>query len=131
MKSLTTLELDELLKNNAVTKKYFLGTFPACMSPLTTRKKYSFLTNTDEHNKGGIHWCAWMVDGDEITFFDSFGRHPKDPAFPRHFSEIMKNFKLRYSNIQLQDFRSNTCGYQGAGKRPQPICPQCLLYVSS
>ena len=28
MKSLTTLELDELLKNNAVTKKYFLGTFP-------------------------------------------------------------------------------------------------------
>ena len=26
MKSLTTLELDELLKNNAVTKKYFLGT---------------------------------------------------------------------------------------------------------
>ena len=110
MKSLTTLELDELLKNNAVTKKYFLGTFPACMSPLTTRKKYSFLTNTDEHNKGGIHWCAWMVDGDEIAFFDSFGRHPKDPAFPRHFSEIMKNFKLRYSNIQLQDFRSNTCG---------------------
>ena len=82
MKSLTTLELDELLKNNAVTKKYFLGTFPACMSPLTTRKKYSFFTNTDEHNKGGIHWCAWMVDGDEITFFDSFGRHPKDPAFP-------------------------------------------------
>ena len=82
MKSLTTLELDELLKNNAVTKKYFLGTFPACMSPLTTRKKYSFLTNTDEHNKGGIHWYAWMVDGDEITFFDSFGRHPKDPAFP-------------------------------------------------
>ena len=111
MKSLTTLELDELLKNNTVTKKYFLGTFPACMSPLTTRKKYSFLTNTDEHNKGGIHWCAWMVDGDEITFFDSFGRHPKDPAFPRHFSEIMKNFKLRYSNIQLQDFRSNACGY--------------------
>ena len=44
MKSLTTLELDELLKNNAVTRKYFLGTFPACMSPLTTRKKYSFLT---------------------------------------------------------------------------------------
>ena len=39
MKSLTTLELDELLKNNAVTKKYFLGTFPACMSPLTTRNK--------------------------------------------------------------------------------------------
>ena len=111
MKSLTTLELGELLKNNAVTKKYFLGTFPACMSPLTTRKKYSFLTNTDEHNKGGIHWCAWMVDGDEITFFDSFGRHPKDPAFPRNFSEIMKNFKLRYSNIQLQDFQSNTCGY--------------------
>jgi len=111
MKSLTTLELDELLKNNAVTKKYFLDTFPACMSPLTARKKYSFLTNTDEHNKGGIHWCAWMVDGDKITFFDSFGRHPKDPAFPRHFSEIMKNFKLRYNNIQLQDFRSNTCGY--------------------
>ena len=23
----------------------------------------------------------------------------------------MKNFKLRYSNIQLQDIRSNTCGY--------------------
>ena len=58
---------------------------------------------------GVLGWL--MVNGDEITFFDSFGRHPKDPAFPRHFSEIMKNFKLRYSNIQLQDFRSNACGY--------------------
>ena len=111
MKSLTTWKLNEILKNNAVTRRYFLDTYPACLSPLTARRKYSFLSNTDEHDERGVHWCAWMVDEDKITFFDSFGRHPTDPAFPQHFSEIIKNFKLEYNKIRLQDSMSNACGY--------------------
>ena len=107
----TTRELDEILKSNPVTKKYFLGTFPACMSPRTARKRYSFVTNTDEHDQPGVHWCGWMVDGKKITFFDSFGRHPTDPAFPLHYSDIVKDFKLEYNKKQLQDFSSNTCGH--------------------
>ena len=87
MKSLTTRDLDRILNSNPVTGRYFLGTFPSCMSPRTNLKKYSFLSNTENHEYGGEHWCGWMVNEDKITFFDSFGRHPSDPTFPADFMD--------------------------------------------
>ena len=109
MKALTTRELDVLLKNNQVTKKFYLGTYPACMSPKTSKKKYSFITNIQSHELGGMHWCAWVVDGNNITFFDSFGRHPKHPTFP--YKDIVKGFNVKYNNTRVQDFSSSACGY--------------------
>ena len=109
MKALTTKNLDEILKNNPVTKRFYLGTYPSCISPITFKKKYSFITNTDSHELGGKHWCAWMVDGKNITFFDSFGRHPTDPAFP--YKDIIKGFNVKYNKTRLQDFSSSTCGH--------------------
>ena len=109
MKALTTKKLDDILKNNPVTSRFFHGTYPSCMSPNTSKKKYSFITNTDSHELGGVHWCAWMVDGKNITFFDSFGRHPRDPAFS--YKDIFKGFNVKYNKTQVQDFSSSTCGH--------------------
>lgn len=109
MKALTTKNLDDILKNNSVTSRFFLGTYPSCMSPNTTKKKYSFITNTSSHELGGSHWCGWMVDDKKITFFDSFGRHPSDLAFP--YKDIIRGFKLEYNKKQVQDFSSVTCGH--------------------
>ena len=109
MRALTTRELDRILKNNPVTKNIFLGTYPSCMSPKTSKKKYTFITNTVNHELGGVHWCAWFVDGNTMHFFDSFGRHPNDVTFS--YGEIFKGFKLKYNKKQVQDFSSSTCGH--------------------
>tara|TARA_B110000046_G_C12906809_1_gene361081 strand:- start:86 stop:541 length:456 start_codon:yes stop_codon:yes gene_type:complete len=111
MNALTTKKLDRMLQNNPITKRFYLGTFPSCISPVTNKTKFSFITNTQGHELGGAHWCGWMVNGKTIIFFDSFGRDPTDPAFPQDYKDIIRNYRLKYNNVQLQDFSSNACGY--------------------
>ena len=103
MSSLTTKELDVILKKNSVTKRYFLGTFPACIYPESNRDVYSFITNTDEHDRPGEHWNGWFVKNNKIIFFDSFGRPPDDPSFPPYYRNIIRKFKV----IEF----TRTCGY--------------------
>ena len=112
MRSLTTKKLDLILKNNSVTKKYFLGTFPACLYPDSDRNVYSFITNTDEHDKPGKHWNSWFVENNKIIFFDSFGRAPDDPSLPEYYQDITQQFKVvEFNKSQIQGLMSKTCGY--------------------
>ena len=112
MKPLTTENLNIVLKENPVTKRAFLGTFPGCVLPLTKLKQYSFITNTELHHESGEHWNAWFVYGNKVIFFDSFGRDPRDTSFPELYRDILKNFKVfEFSKTQIQDFTSFTCGY--------------------
>ena len=112
MKPLTTLQLNKILMNNPATKKMFVGTFPGCVLPSTKAKQYSFITNTDLHHQSGEHWNAWMVKGNHIIFFDSFGRDPRDTSFPDNYKDILEKFNdLEYSKVQIQSFNSVTCGY--------------------
>ena len=76
--ALNNFQIDYILKNNYITKKYFIGTFPACQFPDITKTKYGFITNTDTHDKQETHWNAWWVEEDTITFFDSYGRKPNN-----------------------------------------------------
>ena len=110
--SLTTEELNAILETNNVTKRYFLGTYPACMYPSTNKNVYSFITNTDNHNLQGTHWIAWFVRNDILSFFDSFGRSPYHHDFPVYYKKIAKQFKeVEYSRTQIQSSNSWTCGY--------------------
>ena len=112
MAPLTTVKLNEVLNHNNVTKSMYLGAFPSCIKPRTSRKKYSFISNTDDHNESGEHWCAWMVDGQSISFFDSLGREPWDPSFPPHFQKIVEDYShLEYTQSRVQKWTSKTCGY--------------------
>lgn len=112
MKALTTLKLNSILSENPVTKKNFIGTFPGCVLPSKTVKHYSFITNTDLHHQSGEHWNAWVVKENEIIFFDSFGRDPRDTSFPNNYKNIVETFNdFEYSTVQIQDFTSVTCGY--------------------
>ena len=110
--SLTTQELNTILKTNNVTKKYFLGTYPACMHPSTNKRVYSFITNTDNHDLQGTHWTAWFIRNDTLSFFDSFGRSFSHSKFPDYYKKIAKRFKnVEYSTVQIQSLDSWTCGY--------------------
>lgn len=112
MTALTTRELDAILKNNDVTKTFFLGTYPACRFPTSKKRVYSFITNTDVHDKSGTHWTAWFIRDNKITFMDSFGRHLNDPQFPHYYIDIISEFnKVEYNKTQLQGYSTSTCGY--------------------
>ena len=110
--SLSTEQLNAILMTNEVTKKYFLGSYPACIYPSTNNSVYSFITNTDNHNLQGTHWTAWFVRDGVLSFFDSFGRSFSHPDFPDYYKKIAKQFKeVEYSTVQIQSLDSWTCGY--------------------
>ena len=112
MKTLTTLQLNNVLMKNPVTKKSYIGTFPGCLIPSIKSKRYSFITNTDLHHEHGEHWNAWVVHGDKILFFDSFGRDPRDPSFPEIYKDVVNRFEtFKYTKTQIQNVTSSTCGY--------------------
>ena len=112
MKALTTTQLNKILMENPVTKKRFIGTFPGCLIPSTKEKRYTFITNTHLHHESGEHWNAWVVHGNKVLFFDSFGRNPRDPLFPKIYIDILNRFEsFKYTNTQVQSFMSSTCGY--------------------
>ena len=112
MKALTTVELNNILMKNPVTKKSFIGTFPGCVIPSIKSRRYSFITNTELHHEHGEHWNAWVVDGDRILFFDSFGRDPRDSSFPEIYKDILNQFEIfKYTKTQIQNFATFTCGY--------------------
>jgi len=139
---LSNIDLDMILKKNHVTKKGYIGTFPACEIPIlvglhatlsrasedvikymrrrvghrptisiSKKKRHFFITNTDLHDEPGTHWTAWMVEGDKVEFFDSFGRSPNNEQFPYEFTEFILGKKVSYSAFRVQKYTSKTCGY--------------------
>jgi len=110
--SLTTTQLDNILFTASATKKKYIGAYPSCFFPSPTKKSFAFISNTEEHDENGEHWCAWVVKHDVIYFFDSFGRPPTDETLSIHFKEIINNFKLvKYTNTRIQGWSSKACGY--------------------
>ena len=53
---LNNIDLDMMLKRDHVTKKGYLGTLPACEIPISKKKRYFFINNTDEHDEPGAHY---------------------------------------------------------------------------
>jgi len=112
MKPLSTLEINRILEENTVTKKYYTGTYPSCIALRTKKKTYAFVTNTDEHDKTGQHWNAWFVEGEKIAFFDSFGRDWEDATLPKHYRDIVEPFEqITYSTSRVQGWDSVACGF--------------------
>ncbi len=94
---------------------YFLGVLPSDYLPKTPLKNLPamLIFNTDPSTEPGQHWVAVYINNDGVScFFDSFGRGPKDPRFPKAVQDFLKNNSIRvqYSNKQIQDFTSDTCG---------------------
>ena len=111
MSALSNIDLDGILKRDHVTKKGYLGAYPACEIPISKKTRYFFITNTDRHDKPGKHWTAWMVEGDKVEFFDSFGRSPNNKQFPYEFKDFILEKNVSYSAFRVQQYTSSTCGY--------------------
>ena len=111
MSALSTTDLNHVLQTDSVTKNVYLGAYPACEIPKSRKKRYFFITNTDQHDEPGTHWTAWMVEDGNVEFFDSFGRSPNNYQMPYEFKKYILGKKVSYSALRVQEFSSSTCGY--------------------
>jgi hypothetical protein len=106
--------LNHVLFRNPYTRDYFIGTFPACArATIRSRKNiYGFITNTENHDESGNHWCGWWIEDRCAIFFDSFGRPPTHHTLPNDFSKLSKRFKsCTYVDRPVQLPGSTTCGH--------------------
>ena len=112
MSALSTKTINDFLHTNLMTRGTFLGTHPSCIEPVPTKNFYSFITNTQTHEKSGEHWNGWVIDNKKVFFFDSFGRGPRDNTLPIFYRNFIKKFKHVYwVRTRVQDWKSETCGY--------------------
>ena len=113
--ALSSSHLQSILKREPSTSRYFIGVFPSCLvnpSIFPRKKQFCFITNTDNHERGGDHWNGFYIRDGVLYFFDSFGRSPRDMTLPHSYRDILLNFKrVEYFNKQIQPFDSFTCGY--------------------
>ena len=84
MRSFNTSDIDGILKTHPLTRKSFLGTYPACVFPKTNKKVFSFASNTSDHLDDGSHWIGWMIDTDRAT---------DDSTLPHHFKTFAKKIQ--------------------------------------
>lgn len=110
--ALSTLHLDSILKGNDISKRYYLGTYPSCLVSIPRRRRYSFITNTDNHSSSGGHWNAWFINDGTLYFLDTYGRSPYHETFPHDYRDILLKFEhVEYFKYRIQPFDTSTCGY--------------------
>ena len=79
---MNTIQIDEILRNNPVTKNEYIGCLAS--DQLSNIKKHIknkcfFITNTlSSGEKGMGHWLLFYVDYNDVLFFDSFGFKPEN-----------------------------------------------------
>ena len=103
MRSFNTSDIDGILKTHPLTRKSFLGPYPACVFPKTNKKVYSFVSNTSDHLDDGSHWIGWMIDTDCAT---------DDSTLPHHSKTFAKKFRtVQFTKRRIQGLNSVACGY--------------------
>ena len=77
-----------------------------------SKTPYSFISNTERHDKKGSHRTAWVVlEDNTISFLDSFGRPPNYSTFPREYHAFTKGHKFRYNPKVIESLDGFTCGH--------------------
>ena len=103
---LSTSEVQQLAINRV---KNFDGVFPVNHLPMTHKKSYRLIINTDVDNLSGKHWVAIAVREDKTAYvFDSLGIPPCN--FIQNWLNI-RNLTWSCNLRQVQPTDSMLCGY--------------------
>ena len=101
---MSTKEIINSLKNISS----FIGCFACNNIPPIKRYPSSFIVNTDKDDQPGTHWVAIYMTKKSCLFFDSFGEEVQENDIKIFLRKYYK--KVIYSMVQLQDYKSVTCG---------------------
>ena len=114
-----SIQLKRILESDFVTKRAFEGVYASDQlkqipKPLTLPATY--VINEDLSTRPGTHWIALFLDNDGTAdYFDSYGLPPIKPIV--HFIKRISQRQSIPNKIQLQSFKSQTCG------------PFCIFYL--
>lgn len=111
---MNSIEIDELLRSNPITQKYYVGIFPCDALPKKLLKGGEFvIVNFCSKSSIGCHWLliSMLRNGKDLEIFDSSG-------MPTHiFNGSILKFLRRHgkrrfvwNRMQLQAENSSTCG---------------------
>ena len=103
-------EIVHKLSQYPATRGLFKGVFSSDLLPRSKKTPFCFIANTEPHDDPGEHWVAFFVFATHIEFFDSYGRAPNNPMFPKSFSRYVANKNCVYNARLLEGFFSKTCG---------------------
>ena len=96
-------DIEKILSN--LMKQFFRGVYPSdARFPHQAPYPFGFVVNTDPYGSIGKHWQAiWVVNNNNVEFFDSFGDEPKGnvKSFLNKFTKNIKNTKKIQSNNEI------------------------------
>jgi hypothetical protein len=97
---LTNIEIEKILNKKNI--KLFNGIFMRDELKNFNKKGF-YIINLDKSTSTGTHWCV-IYKNDKTFYFDSYGFPP-----PEEIQNIIRPYI--YSNKQIQDINSSSCGY--------------------
>lgn len=107
---MNTVELNNLVHQDPIMKRQFLGVYASDKLPVTVNLKPSFMIiNTDPSYKPGEHWVAIHFNvHNEAEYFDSYGFEPLVSDIANFISLQSSNYHI--NKQQLQSYYSEVCG---------------------
>lgn len=108
---MNTNQLEDILSNNCITKKYFTGVYSINTLKNIKVKPRLVICNTDPSYKTGKHWVLFFFYNNTVDYFDSLGKKPE--YYGKEFITFMKSYATKYNlclnRIQPKD--SSICGH--------------------
>ena len=109
---MNNLQIDQILKHDISTRKYYIGTFNVNNIPNKIYDRIALLiVNTEEDLQRMGHWVAFAIIGKKILFFDSLAFHPVK-FYRGKIAELFLRYekKIIVVSSPIQHARSLTCG---------------------
>lgn len=106
---MNTLEINQILTKDKVSRQHFLGVFARDRLPKIVNYPASLVFNTDDSDKPGMHWIAiYFSSKNRADYFDSLGENPQKYGVDKYLFENSSHFQ--FNNTKIQSDFSNYCG---------------------
>lgn len=105
------LEITGYLKDNKVTKRFFLGVLAYDELPYKQKNGF-YIINSGHSSTKGTHWFTIFKQDQNIEFFDSLANNPSyySPKIEAYLLRNANNYSMSLKRIQGQsDFCGNYC----------------------
>jgi hypothetical protein len=105
---MNSYQIEAILSKNAVTKRHFMGVFPADKIPNMTLFPASLVVNLDPAREEGSHWIAMYITApNKMVYFDSFSLDidGKIQKFVNGYDHVTTNKRI------YQNPLSSVCGH--------------------
>jgi len=106
---MNSLQIRRALRSNRQTNKVFRDVIAANELPENDEQRGLYVVNTDESHLPGEHWTAIHFAGDNIVYFDSYGR-PPHPTIMDWLDNKAPGKNVYYFQKRIQGLLK-TCGH--------------------